>query len=202
MFSTFDSLVFVFARFHGISKCPKTLQCLPLSLPPLYGVFSGSNGCTWHLTWLAFVDDEIQLFFHAGKNISPWCYLPRIEKAGQGPPKWPNPAGVPLDTDLRQREQWNFELCISQRAANSTQRVSCSQYAPGTDVEDLQSFRKWFLSTLLMACGHLLAVYLIRKKRNEDKLYHFITWNTMNPRKQTLCSYCSNCPLQFCALDI
>ena len=124
MFSTFDSLVFVFARFHGISKCPKTLQCLPLSLPPLYGVFSGSNGCTWHLTWLAFVDDEIQLF-NAGKNISPWCYLPRIEEAGPQPPKWPNPAGVPLDTDLRQ--QWNFELRISQRAANSTQRVACSQ---------------------------------------------------------------------------
>ena len=124
MFSTFDSLVFVFARFHGISKCPKTLQCLPLSLPPLYGVFSGSNGCTWHLTWLAFVDDEIQLF-NVGKNISPWCYLPRIEEAGPHPPKWPNPAGVPLDTDLRQ--QWNFELRISQRAANSTQRVACSQ---------------------------------------------------------------------------
>ena len=64
-------------------------------------------------------------FFQVGKNISPWCYLPRIEEAGQGPPKWPNPAGVPLDTDLRQH--WNFELRISQRAANSTQRVSCSQ---------------------------------------------------------------------------
>ena len=85
MFSTFDSLVFVFARFHGISKCPKTLQCLPPSLPPLYGVFSGSNGCTWHLTWLAFVDDETQLF-QVGKNISPWRYLPRIEEAGQGRP--------------------------------------------------------------------------------------------------------------------
>ena len=129
MFSTFDSLVFVFARFHGISKCPKTLQCLPLSLPPLYGVFSGSNGCTCHLTWLAFVDDETQLF-QVGKNISPWRYLPRIEEAGQGRPSDLIRLECPL-TRIWASQQWNFELGISQQAANSTQRVACSQMCTG-----------------------------------------------------------------------
>ena len=172
MFSTFDSLVFVFARFHGISKCPKTLQCLPPSLPPLYGVFSGSNGCTWHLTWLAFVDDEIQLF-QVGKISHHGVIFRELRRQG-GPPKWPNPAGVPLDTDLRQ--QWNFELGISQRAANSTQRVSCSQMCTRNRCWGSSFFLLWFLSTMLMACGHLLAVYLTRKKRNEDKIYHFISW--------------------------
>ena len=137
MFSTFDSLVFVFARFHGISKCPKTLQCLPLSLPPLYGVFSGSNGCTCHLTWLAFVDDETQLF-QVGKNISPWRYLPRIEEAGQGRPSDLIRLECPLTRIFASSNETlnsasvngllrNFELCISQRAANLTQRVACSQ---------------------------------------------------------------------------
>ena len=140
-------------------------------------------------------------FFMQGKISHHGVIFRELRRQGRARPSDLIRLECPL-TRIFASQQWNFELCISQRAANSTQRVSCSQCAPGTDVEDLQSFRKWFLSTLLMACGHLLAVYLIRKKRNEDKLYHFITWNTMNPRKQTLCSYCSNCPLQFCALDI
>ena len=47
--------------------------------------------------------------------------------------------------------------------------------APGTDVEDLHSFLFWFLSTVLMACGHLLAFHLSdprKKKWRQNISFH------------------------------
>ena len=139
MFSTFDSLVFVFARFHGISKCPKTLQCLPLSLPPLYGVFSGSNGCTCHLTWLAFVDDETQLF-QVGKNISPWRYLPRIEEAGQGRPSDLIRLECPLTRIFARGSNETLNSASVNGLLTQLNGSLAHKCPPGTDVEDLHYF--------------------------------------------------------------
>ena len=49
--------------------------------------------------------------------------------------------------------------------------------APGTDVEDLQSFLFWFLSTVPMACGHLLDFHLGRGANNQNgNLRWFFPW--------------------------
>ena len=137
MFSTFDSLVFVFARFHGISKCPKTLQCLPLS-PPLYGVFSGSNGCTWHLTWLAFVDDEIQLF-KQGKISHHGVIFQELRRQGRARPSDLIRLECPLTRIFASNETLNSASVNGLLTQlNGSLAHKC---APRTDVEDPHSLR-------------------------------------------------------------
>ena len=138
MFSTFDSLVFVFARFHGISKCPKTLQCLPLSLPLLYVVFSGSNGGTCHLTWLAFVDDETQLFSSREKYLT--MVLSSKNWGGRARPSDLIRLECPLTRIFARGSNETLNSASVNGLLTQLNGSLAHKCAPGTDVKDLHSF--------------------------------------------------------------
>ena len=133
-FSTFDSIVFVFAKFHALSKCPKTLRCWPLSLfalkGSLYEVFATSYGSTW-----LKLSHCVENLISREKNHPSFSSLIAVTSSEkwQAWLEWPNlgwsdssGSRVPLDTDSQPSgaKGRNFELRITQRVANSTQRVT------------------------------------------------------------------------------